>query len=118
MEAPFFASAFLRGQSPPPATVAAADSALAAARTEAVAAQERVRLAALAWEHECTAADALARRVTEAERFLHTSEVEHVATSSHQASLTAQSARAPLGQADPMIATSTSRPPGSRTSRT
>jgi hypothetical protein len=42
MDAPFSAAAFLRGQSPPPVTVATADSALvaalAAARTEAAAA--------------------------------------------------------------------------------
>jgi hypothetical protein len=50
--ATFSATAFLRDQSPRPTTVAAADSALAAAlaatKTEAAAALERVRVAALA----------------------------------------------------------------------
>ena len=63
------AAAALRGQQ--------ADAALAAAllapKSEASAAQERVRVAALAWEHECATADALALRVAEAERFLHIS---------------------------------------------
>jgi len=52
---------------------ASADAALAAAllaaKTEAAAAQERVRAAALALERERTAADALARRIAETERY-------------------------------------------------
>jgi uncharacterized protein (DUF952 family) len=65
-----------------PTSVAAADSALIAAlesaKTAAAAAEERVRVAALAWEHERTTADALARQVAEAERFLHASAGEHI----------------------------------------
>jgi hypothetical protein len=64
-------------------------------------------VAALAWEHERATTDALARRVTEAEHFLHASEVEHIASSSHQAPPTAplqQSVGPQLGQVDPMVA--------------
>jgi hypothetical protein len=39
-----------------------------------------VRVAALAWEHKCTTADAIARQVTEAERFLHAFTGERVAS--------------------------------------
>ena len=49
---------------------AALAAALLAAKSEASAAQERVRVAALAWERERTAADASALWVAEAERFL------------------------------------------------
>jgi hypothetical protein len=81
---PFSATTFLCGLSPRPSTVAAADSALATslenAKTAAAAAEERVRVAALAWEHKCTTADALARQVVEAKRFLHASTGEHVAS--------------------------------------
>ncbi|CAN6354820.1 unnamed protein product [Urochloa humidicola] len=49
---------------------AALTAALLAAQTEAAAAQERVRVAALAWERERTTAETLARRVAEAEHFL------------------------------------------------
>jgi hypothetical protein len=63
--APFSATAFLRGQAPRPTSVAAVDSAHAAAlenaKIAAAAAEERVRVATLAWEHEHTTADALAR---------------------------------------------------------
>jgi hypothetical protein len=66
----FSAIAFLRAKAPVLESVAAADGALAAAlaatKTEAVAAQERVRVADLAWEHERTVAGDLARRVTAA----------------------------------------------------
>jgi len=58
------AAAALRGQQ--------ADAALAA-KSEASAVQERVRMAALAWERECATADALALWVAEAERFLRVS---------------------------------------------
>jgi ADP-ribosylglycohydrolase len=40
-----------------------------------------MRVAALAWEHERTTADALARQVAEAERFLHASTGQRVASS-------------------------------------
>jgi hypothetical protein len=64
---PFSATTFLRGMSPRPSTVAAADSAHVAAlenaKIAAAAAEERVRVTALAWEHERTTADALARQV-------------------------------------------------------
>jgi hypothetical protein len=74
---PFSATAFLRGLSPHPSTVTAANSALAAAlenaKTAAAAAEERVRVAALAWEQERSTAATLARQVAEAERFLHAS---------------------------------------------
>jgi hypothetical protein len=107
---PFSATAFLRGLSPRPSTVAAADSALAVAlehaKTAAAAAEESVRVAALVWEHERTVADALARRVAEAERFLHASMGERVA-SSQQPPPTAPlqpSAGPPGGPNDPMVA--------------
>jgi hypothetical protein len=109
---PFFATTFLRGLSPCPSTVAAADSALAAAlenaKTAAAAVEERVRVAALAWEHERTTADALARQVAEAERFLHASMGEHVASSPPTAPL--QPGAGPSGGTDD----STFRPSGSR----
>jgi hypothetical protein len=104
---PFSATAFLRGLSPRPSTVAAADSALAAAlehaKTAAAAAEERVHVASLTWEHERTTADALARQVAEAERFLHTSTGERVASSPPTAPL--QPGAGPLGgMDDPMVA--------------
>ena len=52
---------------------AALAAALLAAKSEASAAQERVRVAALAWERERATADALALRVAEAERYLRVS---------------------------------------------
>ena len=59
------AAAIATGKQPLPAGVATADSALTAAllaaKTEAAAAQEHVLAAALAWERERAAADALAR---------------------------------------------------------
>jgi hypothetical protein len=61
---------------------------------------------ALAWEHEHTTANALARRVVEAERFFHASTGERV-TSSQQPSPTALptlSAGPPSGAVDPMVA--------------
>jgi hypothetical protein len=71
--------------SPRPTTVAAANSTLAvaleSAKTAATAAEDHVRVAALAWEHERTTADAFARQVAKAERFLHASTGEHVASS-------------------------------------
>ena len=81
------AAAALRGQQ---ADVALA-AALLAAKSEASAAQERVRVAALAWEREHATADALALRVAEAEHFLRVSsgqlpvDPEHGTSSSHQA---------------------------------
>jgi len=54
-------------------TDAALTAALLAAKSEASAAQERVRAAALAWERERSAADALTRRVAEAEHYLFVS---------------------------------------------
>lgn len=51
---------------------AALASALLAVKTEAMAAQEHVRTTALTWEREPTAADALARRVAEAEYYFLT----------------------------------------------
>ena len=85
-----------------------ADAALAA-KSEASAAQARVRVAALAWERERSAADALARRVAEAEHYiLRTGQrpaipfVEHAASSSHQAPPSGSGPRpAPT---DPMVA--------------
>jgi hypothetical protein len=106
---PFSATTFLRGMSPRPTTLAAANSALAAAlestKTAEAATKESVRVAALAWEHERTTADALARQVAEAERFLHASAGERV-TSSQQPSPTAlptPSVGPPSGTDDPMV---------------
>src|SRR6185312_4647482 len=82
-----FAAAALRGQQADAALAAA----LLAAKSEASAAQERVRVAALAWERERATADALALRVAEAEHYLRVSFglqpviPEHGASSSHQA---------------------------------
>ena len=65
VDVPFAAAAFREQQIV--AGAATADAALAAAflaaKYEAAAAQERVRAAALAWERECSAADALTRLV-------------------------------------------------------
>ena len=84
VDVPLSAAAF-RGQQ--------ADAALAAvllaAKSEASAAQERVRVAAIAWERERATADALALRVAEAEHFLRVSSgqlpvvPEHGDSSSH-----------------------------------
>jgi hypothetical protein len=107
---PFSATTFLRGMSPRPTTLAAANSALAAAlestKTAEAATKESVRVAALAWEHERSAADTLARQVAEAERFLHAYAGERV-TSSQQPSLTALpmlSAGLLSGTDNPMVA--------------
>jgi hypothetical protein len=106
---PFSATAFLRGLSPRPSTAAAADSALAVALENAktaAAAAERVRVAALAWKHERTADDALARRVAEAERFLHASTGERVASSQQPSPMVPlqPGAGPPGGTDDPMVA--------------
>jgi hypothetical protein len=118
---PFSATAFLHGLSPRPSTVAGADSALAAtlenAKTAAAAAEERVRVTALAWEDERTTADALARHVAEVERFIHASTGERVTSSPPTAPL--QPGAGPrVARTTPWSPTSTFRPPGSRTSRT
>jgi hypothetical protein len=119
---PFSATAFIQGVSPCPSTITAANSALAVAletaKDEAAAAEERVRVAALAWEHERATSDALARQVTEAERFLHASTGEHV-TSSQQSPSTAPllGAGHPGGTDDPMVAYLHLQAAGSRTSR-
>jgi hypothetical protein len=96
VDAPFATAAF-HGTPPLVAGAAPADAALAtallAAKSEATAAQERVRVAALAWERERTAADALAHRIAEAEHYLLLSSgqqpvvpfAEHAASSFHQA---------------------------------
>ena len=60
------AAAALRGQQADAALAAA----LLAAKSEASAAHEWVRVAALAWERERATADALARRVAEAEHYI------------------------------------------------
>ena len=72
-------------RSPPPPSAALLD-----AKSEASAAQERVRVAALSWERERAAADALALLVAETERSLRVSfdqpvVLEPSASSSHQA---------------------------------
>jgi hypothetical protein len=108
-DAPFSAAAFLRGMSPRPTSVAAADNALAAAlanaKTAAAAAEERMRRAALAWEHEHTTADALARQVAEAERLLHASAGERVASSQQSPSTAPLPGVEPPGGPDnPMVA--------------
>ena len=69
---------------------AALAAALLAAKSEASVAQERLRVASLAWESERAAADASALRVAEAEHFLRVSSgrlifPEPGASSSHQA---------------------------------
>ena len=66
---------------------AALAAALLAAKSEASATQEQVRVAALAWERERATADALVLRVAEAEHFLRVSSgqpvvPEHGASSS------------------------------------
>ena len=102
MDAPLSAAAF-RGQQADAALAAA----LLAAKSEASAAQERVRVAALAWERERATADALALRVAEAERFLRVSsgqpvDPEHGTSSSHQAPHAGSGAR--YDPTDPMVA--------------
>jgi len=101
-DAPLSAIA-IRGQ-PADAALAAA---LLAAKSEASAAQERVRAASLAWERERATADALALRVAEAERFLRVSSgrpVDHEpgASSSRQAPIAGAGAR--YDPTDPMVA--------------
>jgi hypothetical protein len=101
-DAPLSAAAF-RGQQ----ANAALAAALLAAKSEASAAQERVRVAALAWERERGTADALALRVAEAERFLRISsgqpvDPEHGTSSSFQAPPAGSGAR--YAPTDPMIA--------------
>ena len=101
-DAPLSAAA-LRGRQADAALAAA----LLAAKSEASAAQERVRVAAIAWERERATADALALRVAEAEHFLRVSgqlpvDPEHGASSSHQAPPAGSGAR--YDPADPMVA--------------
>jgi hypothetical protein len=67
-----------------------------------------MRVAALAWEHERTTADALARQVAEAERFLHTSMGERIASSPPTAPLQ-PGVGPPGGTDDPWSPTSTFR---------
>jgi hypothetical protein len=107
---PFSTTAFLLGQAPRSTSTTTADSTLAAAlesaKTTAAAAKECVHVPALAWEHERTTADALAHLVTEAERFLHASTGECVA-SSQQPPPTASlqpGVRTPGATDDPMVA--------------
>ena len=98
------AAATLRGQQADAALAAA----LLAAKSEASAAQERVRVAALAWERERATADALALRVAEAERFLHISsgqlpvDPEPGSSSSRRAPPAGSGAR--YNPTDPMVA--------------
>ena len=101
-DAPLSAAA-LRGQ-PADAALAAA---LLAAKSEASAAQERLRAAALAWERERTAVDASALRVAEAEHFLRASSGRPVvpepgASSFRQAPPAGSGAR--YDPTDPMVA--------------
>ena len=97
------AAAALRGQQADAALAAA----LLAAKSEASAAQERLRVAALDWERERAAADASALRVAEAEHFLRASSGRPVvpepgASSSHQAPPAGSAAR--YDPTDPMVA--------------
>jgi len=85
VDVPLSAAAFCGQQAD-----AALAAALLAAKSEASAAQERVRVAAIAWERERATTHALALRVAEAEHFLRVSgqlpvDPEHGASSSHQA---------------------------------
>ena len=101
-DAPISAAA-LRGHQADAALAAA----LLAAKSEASAAEERVRVAALTWESERAAADASARRVAEAEHFLRVSSGRPVvpepgASSSHQAPPAGSGAR--YDPTDPMVA--------------
>jgi hypothetical protein len=109
-DAPVAAAAFCGKQIVDGATAAnaALAAALLAAKSEAAAAQERVRGAALAWERERSAVDALARRVAEAEHYiLFTGQqpavpfVEHAAASSHQAPPSGSGPR--LDPTNPMV---------------
>jgi hypothetical protein len=104
---PFSTTAFLRGQVPRPTSVAVADNALTTALANAKiatsATEERVRVAALTWEHEQTTADALARKVAEAEHFLHASTGERVASSQQPPPLQ-PGAGPPGGTDDTMVA--------------
>ena len=86
---------------------AALAAALLAAKSEASAAQEQVRAAAIAWERERAAADASALRVAEAEHFLRVSSGQPVvpepgASSSRQAPPAGSGAR--YDPTDPMVA--------------
>ena len=100
-----YAAAALRGQQ----ADAALATALPAAKSEASAAQERVRAAALAWERERSVADALTRRVAEVEHYFRVSSgpqpvvpfTEHGASSSHQAPPSGSRPR--LDPTDPMV---------------
>src|SRR6185437_14425480 len=102
-DAPISAAA-LRGHQADAALAAA----LLAAKSEASAAQERVRVAALAWERERATADALALRVAEAERFLRISsgqlpvDPEPGSSSSRRAPPAGSGAR--YDTTDPMVA--------------
>ena len=101
-DAPFTAA--LRGQQADAALAAA----LLAAKSEASAAQERVHVAALAWERERAAAEASALRVAEAEHFLCVSSgqlpvnTEPGAASSRKAPPAGSRAR--YDPTDPMVA--------------
>ena len=107
-DAPFAAAAF-RGQQLA-AGAATADTALAAAllaaKSEALAAQERVCAAALAWERERSAADALSRRIAAEKHYFLVPPIvpfpEHGASSSHQAPPSGSGPR--LDPTDPMVA--------------
>ena len=113
VDAPFATATFrgmpalITGATPADSTLAAA---LLAAKSEAAAAQERVRAAAIAWERERSAADALARRVAEADHYILLSSgqqpvvpfAEHAASSSYQAPPSGSGPR--LDSTDPMIA--------------
>jgi hypothetical protein len=101
-DAPLSAAAF-RGQQ----ANAALAAALLAAKSEASAAQKRVRVAALAWERDRATTDALALRVVEAERYLRISseqpvDPEHGTSSSFQAPPAGSGAR--YDPTDPMVA--------------
>ena len=113
VDAPFATATFrgmpalITGATPADTTLAAA---LLAAKSEAAAAQERVRTAPIASERERSAADALASRVAEAEHYVLLSSgqqpvvpfAEHAAASPHQA-LPSGSGPRP-DPTDPMVA--------------
>jgi hypothetical protein len=97
----------ITGATPADTTLAAA---LLAAKSEAAAAQERVRTAAIASERERSAADALASRVAKAEHYVLLSSgqqpvvpfAEHAAASPHQAPPSGSGPRP--DPTDPMVA--------------
>lgn len=85
-------------------------AALLAAKAHVAASQERVRVAAAAWERERTAADALSRQVAEAERYFAVSTgqqpvvnlVDTATSSSHQAPLAGSGTQ--HSATDPLVA--------------